>query len=79
MKILNRIDSYLSDNEYKIVIKKNTINIINYDEIVDFSPLKISVKYSNKLIIVDGQNLTISKMQDDEVLISGTILNIRIN
>ena len=79
MKIFDRIDNYLSDKEYKIIIKNNLIDIINYDEIIDFSPLKISVKYNNKIIIVDGLNLTICKMQEDEVLISGNISNIRIN
>lgn len=79
MKILDRIDNYLCDKEYKLTIKKNTINIVNYDEIIDFSPLKIAVKYSNKIITVEGKNLTISKMLEDEVLISGLISNIRIN
>ena len=36
MKILKRIDNYLYDREYRIIIKENCVNIINYDEIVDF-------------------------------------------
>ena len=79
MKVLNRLDNYLSDKEYKMIVKKKCIDIINYSEIIDFSPQKVSIKYNNKVIIVDGKNLTISKMEDNEVLISGTISNIRIN
>ena len=79
MKILDRIDNYLCDKEYKIIIKNNQINIINYDEIIDFSLTKISVKHNNRIIIIEGKDLTISKMLDYEVLISGIILNIRIN
>ena len=52
MKLKNRIDNYLYDREYKIIIKTNEINIVNYDEIIDFSLTQISVKYSNKKIIV---------------------------
>lgn len=79
MKLRERLDNYLYDNEYKIVIKENYVNIINYDEIVDFSLNKISVKYQNKVIIIEGNNLTISKMVIDEVIVIGKISNIRIN
>ena len=76
---MNRLNNYLYDREYKIIIKENCINIINYDEIVDFTLTKISVKHKNKLITVDGTNLVITKMIDNEVLITGNIDAIRIN
>ena len=76
---MNRLNNYLYDREYKIIIKENYVNIVNYDEIVDFSLNKISVKYKNKKIIIEGNNLTISKMVTDEVLVTGNISNIRIN
>ena len=79
MKILNRLDNYLSDREYKIIIKENYIDIINYDEIIDFSLNKVSIRYKDKLIIVEGKNLVITKMIDEEVLITGNITTIRIN
>ena len=79
MKIKDRLDNYLHDREYKIIIKENYVNIINYDEIIDFTLNKISVKYQGKTIIIEGANLTISKMVIDEVLVTGKITNIRIN
>lgn len=79
MKLKERIDNYLYDREYKIIIKNNEINIVNYDEIIDFSLTTISIKYRNKKIIIDGKNLLISKMIENEVLITGDISNIRIN
>ena len=79
MKILDRIDNYLYDKEYRIIIKMNEVNIINYDEIIEFSLTKVSLRYNEKLIIVEGNNLVISKMLDNEVLIIGNICNIRIN
>ena len=74
-----KIDKFLYEKEYKILIKKNEINIVNYDEIIDFSLTKISLKYNGKLIIIEGKNLIISKMVDNEVLITGNITNISIN
>ena len=79
MKLRDRLDNYLYDREYKIIIKENYVNIINYDEIIDFTLNNISVKYKNKIITIEGYNLTISKMIDSEVLITGNIANIRIN
>ena len=78
MKIKNRLDNYLYDREYRIIIKENYVNIINYDEIVDFDSNKISVKYNTKLITIEGLNLTINKMIENEVLITGNISNISI-
>ena len=79
MKIKDRLDNYLTDNEYKITIKDNEINIINYDEIIDFSLTKITIKHKNKIIIIEGNNLVISKMLYDEVAINGNITLVRIN
>ena len=79
MKLFDRLDNYLSDREYKIIIKENYVNIVNYDEIIDFTLNSIIVKHKNKKIIIEGTNLTINKMVIDEVLITGNINNIRIN
>lgn len=79
MRLVNKIDDYLIDKEYKIIIKKNQINIINYDEIIEFSLTRVSIKYQNQIFIIEGTNLVISKMIDDEVLITGNIISVRIN
>ena len=78
MSPLNRIDEYLYDREYKIILKDHYLNIINYTEIVDFSLNQIRVKIVDKLLTIIGTKLTISKMQDNEVLIIGNIDNISI-
>lgn len=76
---MNRLDNYLYDREYKIIVKDGFVDIVNYDEIVDFTLTKISVRYKNKIIIVEGRDLTISKMIDNEVLVVGNIEVVRIN
>lgn len=79
MGIMNKLDRYLEDKNYQIIIKENRINIINYEEIIDFSTNKISLRCNNKIINIEGKNLIISKMLDEEVLITGIIYNVRIN
>lgn len=79
MRLISKLDRYLEDKNYEIIIKDNSINIINFKEIIDFSTTKISLRCENKIINVEGKNLIISKMLDEEVLITGVIFNVRIN
>lgn len=76
MKLVNRMENYLNDNDCKITIKKNKININNYQEILDFSPEKIIVRCEDKIYIIEGTDLTIVKMLDNELLVIGNSKNI---
>ena len=78
MKIKDRINNYLNDNEFRVTVFANKIDIINYTSILDFSSTEISVKVNNKIVIVTGDDLVISKMYDDELLIKGKINNRKI-
>ena len=79
MRLISKLDRYLEDKNSQIVIKENKVNIINFNEVIDFSINKISVRCDNKIVNIEGKNLIISKMIDDEVLITGIINNVRIN
>lgn len=79
MKIMDRLDNYLYDREYKIIIKENYLNVINYSEIVEFSTTRISIKCKRNIITIDGLNLVIAKMIDNEILVTGNISNVSIN
>lgn len=73
MKLTNYIDKYLNDKTYSITIKNNYIHIINYIEINDFSSSKIVIKHQKGTTTIIGNNLIISKMLKDELLITGQI------
>ena len=79
MRLISKLDRYLENNNYEIIINVNSINIINFKEIIYFSMNKISLRCDDKIISVEGKELIISKMIDDELLITGIIFNIRIN
>lgn len=78
MKLIEKLDKYLTDTQYKIIIKQNTINIINYIEIKDFTSTQIIIKHKNGLTTITGTNLVVSKMQDNEALITGNIQSIEL-
>lgn len=76
MNVITKLNNYIKDNDYKITYFKNYIDVSNYIEIKEFSSNKIVVKYKNGINIINGSNLVISKMLDNEILISGEINNI---
>ena len=78
MSILDRLDKYIIDKEYKIIIKDNYLNIINYIEIKDFSNNIITIKSIKGITTITGDNLVITKMQDNELLITGTIKKVEL-
>ncbi len=80
MRALNRLNDYLNDNEFRITIYEDKkVDIINYDNIIDFNLNKVVIGVNNKKVIIEGLNLTINKMLDNEVLILGLISDVRIN
>lgn len=78
MNILNKLDRYLTDTNYKIIIKENSVDIINYEEIKDFSNKKVIITTKTNKTTITGEDLVVSKMQDNEVLITGKIQTIQL-
>lgn len=79
MNIRNKINKYLNDNEYKITVINDKVNINNYIEILDFNTSIISVKHSKGITKINGKDLVVSKMIDNEILVTGIIKEIELN
>ena len=78
MKIIDKINNYINENKYKIIITDNYINIINYIEILDFNSNRISIRHANGITNIIGVDLVVSKMLEDEVLIIGKFTTINL-
>jgi len=76
MKIFNDIRNFIDNNDFKIIIYDNLVNIINFNKIIDISTTSIKIK-SNNLINIIGKDLYIIKMLDNELLIKGIIKDIK--
>ncbi len=76
MKLFDRIDNYITEYKYKVIIVDNSVNIINYKKIIEFTDNVIKVESKDRITIVKGSNLVISKMLSDEILITGKIYSI---
>ncbi len=71
--MLKNLRNYISENEFRINIVTGKVDIVNYQTIDHFDDKRIIIEYDNGIITVKGQNLIISKLLHDEVLISGEI------
>ncbi len=69
--MLNNLRSYILETDFKITILKSKIDIVNYIEIDHFDDTKIIVRFEDGHLIIKGENLTISKLLNDELLIIG--------
>lgn len=76
MNYKNRLRTYLMEDEFKVTYFQNKINIVNYESIGHFDSNKIIIRKVGGSIIVNGTNLVVSKLLNDEILINGKISNI---
>ncbi len=74
--MLKGMRDYIFENDFRLNLLKGKLNIVNYTNIDHFDDEKIIIRYTGGIISIKGENLTISKLLTDEILISGNIKNI---
>ena len=70
--MLKNIVQYVKNDDFYINIWKNRINIVNFKEIVVLEENKIVILSPYNKVIIKGSNLSINKLLDSEILITGT-------
>ena len=73
---VSELKEYIYNCHFQVLIINNMIDILNYTDIVSFSDTKIILKHSQGIIEINGHNLIIAKLLDDELLIKGSLTNI---
>ncbi len=76
--MLKDLRSYILEDDFKIVYFTNKLDIVNYESIDHFDTDKIMIRYSGGVVIIKGEDLIISKLLNDEILVSGIIKNIEL-
>lgn len=74
----NFYKTLIKNDEYIINILNNKINIINYKEILSINNLKIKILLKDKKVFINGKDLTLKKIENNELLIVGIISNIEL-
>ena len=73
LNLVNNLRNVILEEQFKINYIKNKLGIINYIDISHFDNNKIIIKYKEGNILVGGENLVVSKLTKDEILIEGSI------
>lgn len=74
----NKLRTYILEQTFEVKIINGSVNIVNYESIGHFDSNKIIVRHKDGSVIVNGDNLTVSKLLKDEVLIKGNIKNLEL-
>jgi sporulation protein YqfC len=78
MRIIDKLVDYVYDKKMSVHIYEKCVNIVNYKEISNFNSNKVTVIYTEGKITIGGKNLVVSKLFDNEILISGEIKQIEL-
>lgn len=73
MGIVHRFRNYLLEENFEIKMYKNAVNIVNFTEIGHFDSYKVIVKCDSLSIYIEGADLVVSKLLQDEILVTGKI------
>ena len=76
--MIEKIVNYVKDNKLKIKYFDNNLNVNNYDKILEVKDDIITFIKDNGVIFIKGENLRLSKLLDNEVLITGIIKKIEL-
>lgn len=75
---IHKFRSYLLEEKFSMNVLKNKVEIANYTMVDHFDSNKIIIKYLDGTIIINGNNLIISRLMEDAILIKGSINNIEL-
>ena len=78
MGILKSFRSYILEEEFSFSVYQNKVDILNYESIGHFDSNKVIIRYNKGTLIITGNDLVVSKLMSDEVLVLGSIKNIEL-
>lgn len=73
MGVIHRVRNYLLEEEFEIKIYRGNINIVNFTELGHFDSHKVNIVGEGVRTCIEGENLVVSKLLKDEILVTGKI------
>lgn len=77
MHIVKNLQNFLYDQDYYIDLFKNCLYVYYYEELLSLSEILIELRLKEFILIIEGNNLSISNMDKQEILIKGEIKEMR--
>lgn len=74
--MFEKIKNLINENSFKVISNSKYIDIINYTKIDKIEANNVLIYYANGLIEVIGNDMSVVKLLDMEILITGDIKKI---
>lgn len=75
---LDKIRKYIVDDEFRLIYFNEQIYTINFDKILELNDENITIRSKNKLFVIKGNTLSLRRLLDSEILISGKVKSIEV-
>ena len=70
------IRHFISDTSFQMIYINNYLDLINYKDIISMDSNKIILELVNRKLMITGNNLTVKKLLESEMVIDGKIITI---
>ena len=74
--MFQKLERRIFDRQYRLFLTEDFLNITNISKVLILEPAIILVAIGSIQIEIRGKNLVLKQMMDDEILITGTVLQI---
>ena len=71
--MIENFRNFIDTKDFSINIYRGKINIKNYKKIITLGVNKIVIKLDNLKITLNGNNFSLTKLKDEELLITGKL------
>ena len=74
--MFQKLERRVFDRQYRLFLTEDFLNITDISKVLILEPTIILVAIGSIQIEIRGENLVLKQMMDDEILITGTVLQI---
>lgn len=74
--MFQKLERRIFDHQYRLFLTEDFLNITNISKVLILESTIILVAIGSIQIEIRGENLVLKQMMDDEILITGTVLQI---
>ncbi|MDE5539465.1 MAG: YabP/YqfC family sporulation protein [Bacilli bacterium] len=76
---MKNLQNFLLDQDYYIDIFNNCLHVYYYETLTTLTDKLIELKLKEFILTIEGKDLTVSAMDNHEILIKGEITTLRFN
>ena len=77
--MFSKLSNYIEDSEFKLTLYTNKLHVINYKEILSLTGGEVILDTIKGKVHIYGDNMSLLKLANEEVLLSGKIKKIEVD